>query len=777
MDTDLHLDAPDSVSRSHSSHWGVFSGRWAEGTLVIEPHPNDPSPSPILQNFPDAIRHKARVLHPMVRRGWLERGPGPDPARGRDEFVQMDWPAVLDLLARELARVRDAHGPEGIFGGSYGWSSAGRFHHAQSQVHRFLNCALGGYVRSVNSYSAGASKVILPHILGPFDDICRRNVTWEQIKAETQVVLAFGGMALKNSMVASGGISRHIERDAMRDAHANGTRFVLVGPLRDDLPEDAHAEWLAVIPGTDTALMLGLAHTLVADGTHDRAFLDRFCVGYDRFEDYLLGRADGQPKDAAWAAAICGLSADTILALARGPAGRRVLITVAQSLQRSQHGEQPVWMSAVLAAMLGQIGLPGGGYSYGLGSLAHYGKRQNAVGMPTLPQGKHGVKAFIPCARIADMLLNPGMTFDYDGKTMPYPDVKLVYWAGGNPFHHHQDLNRLRQAFARIETLVVHESAWTATARHADIVLPCTLTLEREDIGAAATDPLMVAMHRLADPIGEARDDYAIFADLAARLGREDAFTEGRDVKGWLRHLYGRTHDALVAKGLPTVDFDTFWRDGEVIVASAPDDGGILRAFREAPDAAPLPTPSGKIEIFSETIAGFHYDDCPGHPVWLAPTESVDTRHPLQLVANNPATRLHSQLDFGGHSQSQKVRGREVARLNPADAARRGIADGDIVRLFNDRGACLAGAVVTDAVREGVVQLSTGAWYDPETLDEETPLCVHGNPNVLTKDIGTSRLAQGCSGQLTVTQIERFTGNLPPIRAFDPPVAVRVHPG
>ncbi len=772
----MDTNPADGISRPHSSHWGLFSGRWENGQLVIEPHPGDPEPSPLLHNFPDAIRHKARILHPMVRRGWLQRGPGADQSRGRDEFVQMEWPEVLDRLASELARVRDAHGPGAIFGGSYGWSSAGRFHHAQSQLHRFLNCALGGYVRSVNSYSAGASAVILPHILGPFEEVCRRNVTWEQILAHTQTVLAFGGMPLKNVMVASGGISRHIERGAMQQAHANGTRFVLVGPLQDDLPAEAGAEWLPIVPGTDTALMLALAHTLAAEDLHDRAFLERFCVGYDRFENYLMGRSDGQVKDAAWAAAITRVPADTILALARSLAGRRTLITVAQSLQRAEHGEQPVWMGAVLAAMLGQIGLPGGGYNYALGSLAHYGKRQNAVKMPTLPQGSNGVKAFIPVARISDMLLHPGTPFDYNGRRMTYPDIRLVYWAGGNPFHHHQDLNQLRQAFCRVDTLVVHEIAWTATARHADIVLPCTMTLEREDIGAAATDPLMVAMHRLAEPVGEARDDYLIFTDLAARLGKADAFTEGRDVHGWLHHLYGLTYDALVAKGLPAVDFATFWRQGEVTVPSAPDDGGILRAFREAPDTAPLPTPSGRVEIFSETIAGFGYADCPGHPAWLPPTESVSGRHPLRLVANQPATRLHSQLDFGGHSTSQKQRGREVVRVNPADAAARGIADGDVVRLFNERGACLAAAALSDAVCRGVVQLPTGAWYDPEPGDDEQdkPLCVHGNPNVLTRDVGTSSLAQGCSGQLTVLQMERFAGNLPPIRAYDPPVPVAV---
>ena len=398
--------------------------------------------------------------------------------------------------------------------------------------------------------------------------------------------------------------------------------------------------------------------------------------------------------------------------------------------------------------------------------------------MPTLPQGPQRGGCVHPrgpdCRHAAASGTAP---FDYNG-TSPstYPDIKLVYWAGGNPFHHHQDLNRLREAFARVDTLIVHEIAWTASARHADIVLPCTMTLEREDIGAAATDPLMVAMHRLADPVGEARDDYAIFADLAERLGRAEAFTEGRDVTGWLRHLYGLTQTALIAKGLPNVDFDTFWQNGEVVVPSAPDDGGILRAFRESPDTAPLPTPSGKVEIFSDAVAGFGYDDCPGHPAWLPPTEAPDDRHPLQLVANQPATKLHSQLDFGGYSASQKRRDREVVRVNPADATVRGIQDGDVVRLFNTRGACLAVAAVSHDICPGVVQLPTGAWYDPETMDEERPLCVHGNPNVLTRDIGTSRLAQGCSGQLTVLQMELFAGNLPPIKAFDPPVPVAVSP-
>ncbi|MFC4169269.1 molybdopterin guanine dinucleotide-containing S/N-oxide reductase [Teichococcus aestuarii] len=759
----------DGAMRPHAAHWGAFRAGWQDGALVVEPHPADPDPSPILQNFPEALRHRARIAQPMVRRGWLERGPGPSTGRGREAFVPVSWEKALALLAGELARVRDSHGPQAVFGGSYGWASAGRFHHAQSQIHRFLNIALGGYVRSVNSYSAGASAVIIPHILGPFEAVTRRNVTWEQIVGHTGLVLSFGGMAVKNSAVASGGVSRHVERGAMAAAAARGTRFVLIGPLRDDLPEEAGAEWLPITPGTDTALMLGMAHTLLAEGLHDTAFLATHCTGWDRFAPYLTGAADGQPKDAAWAAALCGIPAERIRQLARDAAGTRTLISMAHSLQRAEHGEQPVWMAAVLAAMLGQIGLPGGGYNYALGAIAHYGKRANAVPIAGLPQGRNGVRDFIPVARISDMLLNPGAPFDYNGQRLAYPDIKLVYWAGGNPFHHHQDINRLRRAFARIDTLVVHESAWTATARHADIVLPATLSLEREDIAGSPNDPLLIAMHQLAKPFGEARDDYAIFAGLAERLGCGDAFTEGRDARGWLRHLYETTRAALAERGETAPSFEEFWRDGELALPQAPDDGGILRAFREDPAANPLPTPSGRIEIFSETIAGFGYDDCPGHPAWLAPTDTPAPGAPLWLVANQPATRLHSQLDFGGTSAASKRRGREVVRLHPQDAAARGIAEGDIVRLHNARGACLAAAALSEAVMPGVVQLATGAWYDPEDPNDENPLCVHGNPNVLTRDMGTSRLAQGCTGQLTALEVEKFTGNLPPVRAWDPP--------
>lgn len=756
----------------HAAHWGSFTARWDGTRLDIRPHSADPEPSPILGNLTDSLRHKARILKPAVRRSWLEKGPHSGLRNLDNAFVEMEWDEVLPLVAQTLADVRDKHGAEKVYGGSYGWSSAGRFHHVQSQVHRFLNMAIGGYVRSVNSYSAGASSVILPHVMGPFEELSRRNVTWDQVESTTDIVLAFGGMALKNSNIASGGITTHIERSSMARAAARGCRFHLFSPIRDDFPAEAGAIWHMVRPGTDVAVMLGMCHTMLVNGLHDQTFLESHCSGFDVFARYLLGRDDQQPKDAKWAADISGVPHGTIIELASEMVTKRSLVTVAHALQRARFGEQPVWAGLALAAMAGQIGLAGGGYNYALGAMGHTGRRVNAVPIPTLSQGSNGVTNFIPVARICDMLFNPGGHYHYNGQEMTYPEIHLIYWAGGNPFHHHQDLNRLRHAFSVPETIIVQENAWTPMARSADIVLPATMTPEREDIAAAATDPRLIAMRKLAPAVGQSRDDYEIFSELSRLIGSAEMFTEGRNAREWMEHLYEPTRQALEKCGFDAPDFATFWERGEIALPSAPDDGGLLRRFRHDPVGRPLPTPSGKIELFSGKIAGFNYDDCPGHPVWLTPDETPDHEYPLTLVANQPATRLHSQLDFGAYSQSSKIQGREPVRINPIDAKARNIEDGDIIRIFNERGACLAGAVLTSSVMPGVINLSTGAWFDP--IDAMAPKweCRHGNPNLVTRDIGTSKLAQGCCGQVTVVEAERYDGDLPPIRAYDPPMPI-----
>ncbi|HLJ61518.1 MAG TPA: molybdopterin guanine dinucleotide-containing S/N-oxide reductase [bacterium] len=766
----------DRNLRPHTSHWGAFDAEVTDGVLTkIRPFRLDPDPSPILENIVDSVRHGTRIAQPMVRAGWLDRGPGPDERRGAEPFVPVDWATAIRVLAAELRRVIEAHGPQAIYGGSYGWASAGRFHHAQSQLHRFLNC-LGGFTRSINTYSLGASRVILPHVIGTHDDLITRGTSWPVIAAHTQLVVCFGGIPLKNTAVASGGVTRHTVRDHLGDAASRGVEFVHVSPLRDDLPAFLDAQWLPLVPGSDVALMLAIAHVLVTEGLHDRAFLARYCVGFERFERYVRGLDDGRAKNPEWAEAITEIPAEVVRALARRMASRRTLVTVSWSLQRADHGEQVPWMGIVLAAMLGQIGLPGGGFGFGYGSVHGVGAPFYG-GWPALPQGRNAVDAFIPVARISDMLLHPGEPFDYDGRRLSYPHVRLVYWCGGNPFHHHQDLGRLRRALGRAETIVVHDPFWTAMARHADIVLPSTITLERNDIGASRNEPYLVAMHQALEPHAQSRNDYDILTDLANVLGVGERFTEGRSDEAWLRHMYDGWRAAMARSGVHPPAFEEFWRGGYLEVPPHEEAVVLFDAFRRDPAGSPLGTPSGRIEIFSETVHGFHYDDCPGHPTWLEPVEWLKSRRaarfPLVLIANNPRTRLHSQLDVGAFSQAAKVKGREPIRMHPADAASRGIAAGDVVRVFNDRGGCLAGAVVSEDVRRGVVQLSTGAWYDPLDPAGDEWMCVHGNPNVLTLDKGTSRLAQGCTGQQTLVEVERWNRPVPPIKVLDPPPVER----
>ena len=520
-------------------------------------------------------------------------------------------------------------------------------------------------------------------------------------------------------------------------------------------------------------MILALAHVVHERGAVDHAFLERYCTGGERFLAYVDGRADGQPKSPAWAAPLTGIPAETIVALAESLIGKRTLFTASWALQRAENGEQPFWALIALAALLGQLGLPGSGIGFGYGSINSMGAeayRTPAFGMPAR---SHASDLSIPVARIADMLLDPGGTVEFDGKTLTYPDVHLVYWAGGNPFHHHQDLFRLREAFAKPDTIVVHEPWWTATARHADIVLPATTPLERNDIGGSSRDPFLFAMQRAIEPYVQARNDFDIFGALAERLGVRDAYDEGLDEDAWLRRIYETARKRLAERDIPAPPFETFWREGYLRVPTPAKAETPLAAFRADPEAKPLATPSGKIELFSQTVADFGYDDVPGHPFWCEPREWLGSplaaRFPLHMVSTQPADKLHAQMDGSDESRRGKVAGRGELLMHPDDARARGLTDGSVVHVFNDRGATLAGLRITGDIIAGVVRLPTGTWFDPAANGER--LDKHGNPNAVTRDIGTSRLGQGCAAQSCLVEVAAFAGEPPPVTACEPPSA------
>ncbi len=763
-----------------STHWGNYLIETAGGRLkAVHPAGNDTNPSSIGQSLMASQDKGCRVARPCIRKGYLDHGARSDGSkRGVDPFVAVPWDEALDIAAEALGKVAGEHGNQAIFGGSYGWGSAGRFHHAQSQLHRFLNHH-GGYTYSIQSYSTGTAQIIMPHVLGvPALKLMTEAPTIEDVLEHTRLVVSFGGISMKNMQINQGGIGDHSARNQLQSWREAGVDVVCVSPVRDDVADFLEADWWPVRPNADVALMLGLAHTLYAEDLHDKAFLASHCVGFEQFIPYLTGESDGVPKDADWASALCDIEPERIRKLARRMASEPCLLSISWSLQRTEHGDQPYWMITVLGAMLGNLGLPGQGVGYGYGCIHNFGfagRHSLPFKVGELPQGDNAVSTFIPVARIADMLLDPGGTIPFDGRTLTYPDIRLVYWSGGNPFHHHQDLNRLRQAWARPETIIVNDPFWTATARHADIVFPATTALEREDFAWGRAELHASPMHKAIEPFEQSRDDYAIYSALAERLGFAGRFTEERTPRAWIEHLWAVSRERAKEFSIDLPDFESFWEGGVFSLdeADVPRRQFTLEKFRGDPAAAPLDTPSGKVEIFSETLASFDLADCGGHPRWQDKQEFIGSDrsaiYPLALNSNQPNTRLHSQYDFGETSLSAKISGREPIRINPEDAEARGVGDGDIVRVFNDRGATLAAAVITDRVRPGVVVLPTGAWYDPDDPAEPGSLDVHGNPNILTRDVGTSTLAQGTSAHSCLVELERYEGPLPEVKVFRQP--------
>lgn len=746
-------DGSNRHTKVTSSHWGAFEVDIEDDRIVAtRPFAGDPRPSAIAQILPAAIHHKSRVTRPSIRKRWLDSRDRKQ--RGSDSFVELPWDEALDIAATEISRICDTYGNEAIFGGSYGWASAGRFHHAQSQVHRFLN-GIGGYVASFGSYSTGCAQSIMPHVFGVdfMTMLYEYQDGWQTINDHTETLVMFGGINPKNAQVSMGGVTEHDTGVWLDRFLAKGMACMNIGPQRTDAPEGC--DWLPVRPGSDTALMLALAYVLETEGLADQDFLDRCCTGYDRFRPYLLGETDEQPKSPQWAGVLCGVSPNQIRDLARRMATTRTMITVAWSLQRAQHGEQPYWMSAVLAAMIGQIGLPGCGVGYGYGAIGGVGKRLKGMRGMTFSQGQNPIKKVIPVARIGDMLRNPGQPYHFNGKYEPYPNIRLIYWAGGNPYHHHQDLNALHEAWQKPETVIVNEPYWTATAKRADIVFPATTPYEREDIGRSNLDDYLFHMPQCVSPMGEARDDYDIFAGLAHRMGVQEAFTEGCSSAEWIEHLYADYRAKAADVGVEVPDLQALRTVNWVQLPITVDQPNrtYFAPFREDPFAAPLGTPSGKIEIYSETIAGFAYEDCIGHPIWLPPEEwlgNVTTAAPLHLVSPQPGDKLHSQLESAlGDVPGARP---ETIVIHPSDAAARGVSKGDLVRVFNTRGACRAKAALSEDIHPGVVALPTGAWFS----DPDANIDLDGNPNVLTRDIGTSRLGQGCSAHSALVDVAKL---------------------
>ncbi len=780
--------ASGSTELINGSHWGTFSAVVEDGKFVKAiPVKEDKFPSVQLEGVVDSVYSPARIKYPMVRAGYLKNGPtAENGVRGGDEFVRVSWDEALDLFVKEFKRVSETHGNDSIFAGTYGWKSSGKLHNARNVIRRLCN-TFGGHVSHIGDYSTGASQVIMPHVMGALE-VYEQQTVWPVVVRDSDLIVWWGADPMITNQIDWIGCE-HGGYEGMDAWKKTGKPTICIDPVKTETCRYFDAEWVAPKPHTDIPMMLGMIHTLYSEDLYDKDFIEEYTVGFEKFLPYLKGETDGTPKTAEWAAGICGIPASKIQDLARQFMNNRVMLMSGWSMQRNDMGEQKHWMLVTLACMLGQIGLPGGGF----GLSYHYSNggtpTANAPILPGLtatgkavtgaPWLEKGSGKAIPVARIIENLESPGKTINFNGREITYTDLKFIWWAGGNPFSHHQDRNRMVKAWQKPDTIVVQDIFWTATARHADIVLPVTTSYERDDIeqGGTYSKRLLFGMHKVVDPLFEAKSDFEICRLLAAKMGNEKGYTDGKTELQWIEGFYNEALEQAKAKKIPMPNFDEFW-NGRSLIEFKPTEEAMNFVrhadFREDPLLEPLGTPSGMIEIYSKTIEGFGYKECPPHATWIEPFEWVGSEkaktYPLAVVTSHPKYRLHSQL--AGSVLREKyyaIKGREPMLINPKDAAARGISDGDIVRLFNDRGQILVGAKVTDDIMEGAVRVCEGGWYDPVEGGKLGTLDAYGDVNVLSYDKGTSELAQGNCGHTIIAQAEKYTGPVPDVKVFDPP--------
>ncbi|WP_105484923.1 molybdopterin-dependent oxidoreductase [Escherichia coli] len=605
-----------------AGRWGAMNVEVKDGKIVSSTGALAKTiPNSLQSTAADQVHTTARIQHPMVRKSYLDNPLQPVKGRGEDTYVQVSWEQALKLIHEQHDRIRKANGPSAIFAGSYGWRSSGVLHKAQTLLQRYMNLA-GGYSGHSGDYSTGAAQVIMPHVVGSVE-VYEQQTSWPLILENSQVVVLWGMNPLNTLKIAWSSTDEQ-GLEYFHQLKKSGKPVIAIDPICSETIEffGDNATWIAPNMGTDVALMLGIAHTLMTQGKHDKVFLEKYTTGYPQFEEYLTGKSDNTPKSAAWAAEITGVPEAQIVKLAELMAANRTMLMAGWGIQRQQYGEQKHWMLVTLAAMLGQIGTPGGGF---------------------------------------------GFSYHYSN--------------GGNP--------------TRVGGVLPEMSA--AIAGQAS---------EAADDGGMTAIPVARIVDALENPGGKLR----------------------RSEKN-----------------------EQYIRYGD---------------FRADPVKNALGTPSGKIEIYSRTLEKFGYKDCPAHPTWLAPDEWKGTadEKQLQLLTAHPAHRLHSQLNYAELRKKYAVADREPITIHTEDAARFGIANGDLVRVWNKRGQILTGAVVTDGIKKGVVCVHEGAWPDLEN-----GLCKNGSANVLTADISSSQLANACAGNSALVYIEKYTGNALKLTAFDQP--------
>ena len=657
-----------------------------------------------------------RLKYPMRRVG----------ERGKGRFERVSWDEALDTVAGEMERIKSSYGNSAFLThGSAG--EHGQLHTTYGGAAKRLFSMFGGHV----SFSTGPSCEGLwfasTYTFGPrsegtrgecpvdthkFDDLLDSRQIMAPVDANesddllNSRLIILWGINPKDTIQGTGTFWY------LTQAKKAGCKIVSIDSIYTDTARSLTARWIPIRPGTDAAMLAAMAYVLITGKLEDKAYLDKYTTGFEIFKDYVLGTTDGIAKTPEWAEEITGVPALTIESIARMYATTKPAALIqGYGPGRVAFGEQFHRMAITLEAMTGNIGIHGGS----AGNLIAY-----PVRMGGFSAGGNPIKIAIKADEWADCILL--------GKAGGYPsDIKMMYVVGWNPLNQMENINKSVEALRKLEFLVVHEQFMTPTARFADILLPVTTHFERNDIYLPyGKGRYAIYSNKVSEPMYECKSDLEIFTELAERLGMSDYNPKTEDE--WLRGF-------VEESDIP--DYDEFKRKG-FYKFKLKEPWVAFKKQIDDPDNNPFTTPSGKIEIYSETLASMDFKKSrygsyiPPIPEYIPDlAEGRDSplarKYPLQLITPHFKYRAHGS--FNNVESLRKLYTHEVW-MNTKDADERDIKNGDAVKVFNDRGTIAISAKVTDRITPGVAAVYQGTYYDPDENGVDRGGCA----NVLTKD-------------------------------------------
>ena len=646
-----------------------------------------------------------RLKFPMKRVG----------ARGEGKFERITWDEALGTVAKELIRARDTYEPQSILY-LYRCGEMSQVHNPQP-MHRLLSLN-GGYTRvwGVPSFQGGIG-ASLAHYGTVRTDNARDDLL------NSRLIILWGW----NPASSVTGTNSCWYLSQARDA---GAKVIAIDPRYTDTAGIFADQWIPIRPGTDAAMQIAIAYTIIKEGLQDQTFLNKYTIGFDRFKDYVLGVEDGEAKSPSWAEKITGVPAATIENLARDYATTKpAALMTGIAAGRTAYGEQYHRAGMTLAAMTGNIGIHGGhagGRCWESGPWYPYEMRYGLTFRPIKGKEvlgeetkKGGSTAYIPSEvhhiSVPDMILK--------GKDGGYPaDIKIAVIVNTNYANQYANINNIVKALRKVEFIVVLEQVMTPTAKFADILLPTTTFLERNDINHGTGIPYYGFANKVIEPVGESKSHLEIARELATHMDID----------------YGdeQTEDQLIEQNIAESeipdDYEAYRRKGKYVLTRSEPYIAFKKEI-EDPDNNPFSTPSGKIEIYSQKWAERNDPEIPLVPKYLETWESrndpLAEKYPLQLITTHFKRRTHGQYETMPWLRELEE---QAILINSIDAEARGIINGDKVRVFNDRGEIIIVAKVTERIMPGVVDVPQGAWYNPggQEMDRKRT----GNPNFLTKN-------------------------------------------